>query len=64
MPAGRKALVVVDVQNDFLPPDGSLAVPQGRETLPHIRKLLQDESWAKEWDLVVATQVRFFVASA
>jgi len=23
------ALIVVDIQNDFLPPDGSLAVPDG-----------------------------------
>ncbi|GHJ86879.1 hypothetical protein NliqN6_3281 [Naganishia liquefaciens] len=56
MRAGKKALIIVDVQNDFLPPDGSLAVPQGRETLPHICKLIEDESWVKEWDLVVATQ--------
>jgi nicotinamidase len=57
MPAGKTALLIVDVQNDFLPPDGSLAVPQGRETLPHIHMFLDDEAWAKEWDLVVATQV-------
>ena len=28
------ALIIVDLQNDFLPPDGALAVPQGREVIP------------------------------
>lgn len=63
MPTGKKALLIVDVQNDFLPPGGSLAVPQGRDTLPHIWKLIEDESWSEEWDLVVATQVRLDISS-
>ncbi|KAJ9096458.1 hypothetical protein QFC21_005280 [Naganishia friedmannii] len=51
------ALIIVDVQNDFLPPTGSLAVPQGREVLSHIYKFLEDEEWVRRWDVVVATQV-------
>ncbi|KAJ9127376.1 hypothetical protein QFC24_000783 [Naganishia onofrii] len=50
------ALIIVDVQNDFLPPTGSLAVPEGREILPRIHKLLEDDEWAGEWELVVVTQ--------
>lgn len=50
------ALIIVDVQNDFLPPSGSLAVPEGRDTLPHIHKFLEDPEWTAQWDLVVATQ--------
>ncbi|MCD6049954.1 MAG: nicotinamidase, partial [Verrucomicrobia bacterium] len=44
-----KALVVVDVQNDFIP-GGALAVPKGDEVVPVINKLLT------EYDLVVATK--------
>ena len=44
-----KALVVTDVQNDFMP-GGSLEVPQGDEILPVINKI-QDK-----FGLVVATQ--------
>lgn len=50
------ALLIVDVQNDFLPPSGSLAVPDGLDILPHIHKFLQDPEWTARWDLVVATQ--------
>jgi nicotinamidase/pyrazinamidase len=31
---GRSALIVVDVQNDFADPDGSLHVPGGKEVVP------------------------------
>lgn len=48
------ALIIVDVQNDFLPPDGSLAVPDGRQIIPIIQGLL-DESWT--WNIIVASQV-------
>lgn len=48
----KTALIVVDVQNDFLPPNGSLAVPGGREVIPVIQKLLK-----RDWDVVVASQV-------
>ncbi|MEQ9301825.1 MAG: bifunctional nicotinamidase/pyrazinamidase [Cyclobacteriaceae bacterium] len=44
-----KALIIVDVQNDFLP-GGALAVPEGDEVIPYINSI-QDQ-----YDLVVATQ--------
>jgi nicotinamidase len=49
------ALVIVDVQYDFLPPNGSLAVPHAREILPLIEGLLDQQKW--DWDLVIPTQV-------
>lgn len=51
--APKTALIVVDVQYDFLP-GGSLAVGGGDRVLPVVRGLL-DEKWG--WDLVVASQV-------
>lgn len=44
-----KALIVVDLQNDFVP-GGSLAVPRGNEIIPLINRLQE------MFDLVVATQ--------
>jgi len=44
-----KALIIVDVQNDFMP-DGSLAVPDGDAIVPVINRI------SKKFDLVVATQ--------
>ena len=44
-----KALIIVDVQNDFLP-GGALAVAQGDEIIPLINKL------QSQYDIVVATQ--------
>ena len=44
-----KALLLIDIQNDFLP-GGSLAVPGGNEIIPIVNKLHQ------QFDLVVATQ--------
>lgn len=44
-----KALIVVDVQNDFLP-GGNLAVPEGDEVVPFINGVMP------EFQLVVATQ--------
>jgi nicotinamidase/pyrazinamidase len=35
----KTALIVVDVQNDFLPPAGSLAVKNGTDVIPVINKL-------------------------
>lgn len=43
------ALIVIDIQNDFLP-GGSLAVPNGDEIIPIINKL------QKQFDLIVITQ--------
>jgi len=45
------ALVLVDIQNDFLPPSGSLAVAHGDTILPTVQSLLRDF----EWDLVVSS---------
>ncbi|MEQ8713555.1 MAG: bifunctional nicotinamidase/pyrazinamidase [Cyclobacteriaceae bacterium] len=44
-----KALIIVDVQNDFLP-GGALAVPRGDEIIPYINQI------QSQYDLVVATQ--------
>ena len=44
-----KTLILVDVQNDFMP-GGALAVPNGDEIVPLINKLQQ------KFDLVIATQ--------
>ena len=48
-PHPEKALIIVDIQNDFLP-GGSLAVSGGDEIIPTINSL------QKRFDLVVATQ--------
>jgi len=47
----RKALIIVDVQNDFCE-SGSLAVPGANEIIEPINKLIQSASYS----LVVATQ--------
>jgi nicotinamidase/pyrazinamidase len=44
-----KALIIIDVQNDFLP-GGSLAVPDGDKVIPVLNRL------QAQFDLVVATQ--------
>jgi nicotinamidase-related amidase len=38
--ARETAVVVIDMQNDFVKPDGALVVPAASETVPHIRQLL------------------------
>lgn len=45
----KKALVIIDVQNDFLK-NGSLEVPKGDEIIPLINET------QKEFDLILATQ--------
>lgn len=45
----KKALIIVDIQNDFLP-GGALAVPQGDEVIPLINRLQE------HFDTVVLTQ--------
>ncbi|KIP12796.1 hypothetical protein PHLGIDRAFT_488857 [Phlebiopsis gigantea 11061_1 CR5-6] len=47
----KLALLVVDVQEDFCPPNGALAVPDGRAILPAVHALL-----AQPFALKVATQ--------
>ncbi|BGP18760.1 hypothetical protein JCM10213v2_006839 [Rhodosporidiobolus nylandii] len=49
----HSALLLVDIQHDFLPPSGALAVPQGDSILPGAVYRLLDEG---KWDLVVASQ--------
>ena len=51
----HSALIIVDFQNDFLPPDGSLAVSGGRDLLPILHHLLDKSVW--DWDVVIASQV-------
>ncbi|KAI5970118.1 PNC1 [Candida margitis] len=51
----KKALVVVDLQEDFLPPSGSLAIANGRSVVEPIIKLISDP-YVKQWSLVIATQ--------
>jgi nicotinamidase/pyrazinamidase len=46
------ALLIVDVQNDFLPPDGALAVPSGDEVIEPINELVV----SPDFDLVIATR--------
>ena len=43
------ALLVVDIQNDFLP-GGALAVPDGDKVIPIINRLVE------HFDLILATQ--------
>lgn len=40
LPAAGSALIVVDMQNDFVKTGGSLVVPDAAATIPHIRHLL------------------------
>jgi nicotinamidase-related amidase len=54
MPGSGTALVLVDIQNDFLPPGGSLAVTDGDKIIPVVLELLKDPD---RYDIVVATLV-------
>ncbi len=47
----KRALLVIDVQNDFLP-GGALAVPDGDQVVPVINRLMADG----DYDLIVASQ--------
>jgi nicotinamidase/pyrazinamidase len=47
-----RALVIVDFQNDFTPPDGALAVPEGDTIAPRLNQLAS----SGDFDLVVATR--------
>ena len=40
LPAARTAVIVVDMQNDFVTPGGSLVVPAAAGTAPAIQRLL------------------------
>jgi hypothetical protein len=52
----KTALIIVDVQYDFLPPSGALAVPEGNQIIPRIKDLLSTDTG--KWRSVIATQVR------
>eukprot|EP00457_Paulinella_chromatophora_P009400 gb/GEZN01009467.1/.p1 GENE.gb/GEZN01009467.1/~~gb/GEZN01009467.1/.p1 ORF type:complete len:299 (-),score=51.16 gb/GEZN01009467.1/:392-1288(-) len=41
----RVALLIIDVQNDFMPPKGSLAVGGGLDIIPIINKLRKSVAW-------------------
>ena len=45
-PAFVPALIVVDFQEDFCPPSGSLAIPHGRDIAPTVNELLALPSFA------------------
>jgi len=47
-----QALLIIDVQNDFLPPDGALAVPDGEDVIAPINELLASDRFG----LVIATR--------
>ncbi|WWC72438.1 uncharacterized protein I206_106400 [Kwoniella pini CBS 10737] len=50
----KTAFLIIDVQYDFLPPSGSLAVPDGEAILPVIHDLLDQSKW--DWSVIVASQ--------
>ena len=47
-----RALLIIDFQNDFTPPTGALAVPEGDTIAPRINELID----SGDFDLVVATR--------
>jgi nicotinamidase-related amidase len=49
--ADETALIIVDMQNDFVKPSGNLVVPAASETVPGILQLLQS---AREHDIHIA----------
>ncbi len=51
----RRALIIVDPQNDFMP-GGALAVPEGDAIVPAANRMLGGTSPAGQWDLVVITK--------
>lgn len=49
--ASQTALIIVDMQNDFIKPRGSLVVPAAEETVPRIQRLLES---ARSTDVRIA----------
>ena len=41
LPAKDSALIIIDMQNDFIKPEGNLVVPAAWETVPRIQKLVE-----------------------
>ncbi|KAL6450526.1 PNC1 Nicotinamidase [Candida maltosa Xu316] len=50
----KVALVIIDLQEDFLPPNGSFAVPHARQLIKPIIKLITEPSFT--WSLIIASQ--------
>lgn len=50
----KTALLIVDLQEDFLPPIGSLAVANGRELIKPIIDLMKSDKY--HWDAIIATK--------
>lgn len=48
----KVALLVVDVQNDFLPPDGLLAIKNGCDIIQGINEIIMNHTW----DAIVVSQ--------
>ncbi|VEU19616.1 DEKNAAC100273 [Brettanomyces naardenensis] len=48
------ALMIIDLQEDFLPPSGSLAVDNGRDIIPSVMKLLDLTKYG--WKAIVGTK--------
>ncbi|MGE5795890.1 MAG: cysteine hydrolase family protein [Ignavibacteria bacterium] len=42
LPSGKTALIIVDMQNDFVKEGGALLVQSAAETIPKIKKLIND----------------------
>jgi nicotinamidase-related amidase len=51
LPAWSSAMIIVDMQNDFVKPEGNLVVPAAGATVPRIQKLLQS---ARETNVPIA----------
>jgi nicotinamidase len=52
----KTALLLIDIQNDFIPPNGSLAVNGGDQILTAVYRIL-DEA-ADHFELIVASLAR------
>jgi len=52
------ALFIIDIQNDWLPPDGAMAVKNALDVLPIVQGLLDPSKY--HWDLILPSQVRLF----
>lgn len=50
----KTALLIIDVQEDFLPPKGSLGVKDGRTIIKPIIDLMKSDKY--KWDAIVATK--------
>lgn len=50
----KTALLIIDLQEDFLPPNGSLATANGREIIQPIIKLMTSDKY--KWDAIIATK--------